>query len=54
MFINFSQLLKKLVINSFEQRIALPKQILFRDKGFPAKYSLSDHLVCIAVEFHGY
>lgn len=42
-----------LVINSFEQRIALPIQILLRDEGVPAKYRLSDLLVCIEVEFHG-
>ena len=42
-----------LVINSFEQRIALPIQILLRDEGVPAKYRLSDLMVCIEVEFHG-
>ena len=42
-----------LVINSFEQRIALTIQILLRDEGIPAKYRLSDFLVCIEVEFHG-
>lgn len=42
-----------LIINSFEQRIALPIQILLRDEGVPAKYRLSDLLVCIEVEFHG-
>lgn len=42
-----------LVINSFEKRIALPIQILLRDEGVPAKYRLSDLLVCIEVEFHG-
>lgn len=42
-----------LVINRFEQRIALPIQILLRDEGVPAKYRLRDLLVCTAVKFHG-
>lgn len=42
-----------LVVDSLEQRIALPIQILLRNEGVPAKNCLSNLLVCIEVEFHG-